>query len=123
MLYSVKAKQTLSSDSAHVKYSKRETMENEKDWELPGAGGDGEILGDCRCEDEPVPDGPQGKHLPGQGSPGTSGHWRNQNRNRKASSFPRQRQVGEEGWARFSHPCTVLGGGAGGWRETRSLQM
>lgn len=24
-------------------------MENEEDWELPGAGGDGGILGDCRC--------------------------------------------------------------------------
>lgn len=65
-------------------------------------------------QDRPVPDGPQGELLPGQGSPGTSGYSRNQNRNRKASSFPRQRQVGEEGWASFSHPCTVLGDGAGG---------
>ena len=65
-------------------------------------------------EDGPVPDGSQGELLPGQGSPGTSGYSRNQNRNRKASSFPRQRQVGEEGWASFSHPCTVLGGDAGG---------
>ena len=43
MLHRVKAKQTLYSNSAHVKRGK--PMENEGDWELPGAGRDEGILG------------------------------------------------------------------------------
>ena len=56
-------------------------------------------------EDGPVPDGSQGELLPGQGSPGTSGYSRNQNRNRKASSF-----LGGDAGGRLGHlKCEAVG--------------